>query len=143
MATQCMAEMQLPPGFSIVVDDVDAEPEALKAALAGVLVEREAFTDDSSAPGTTPGTPCGCGAAQCSRDAETCSERIRQIQVEAQSRKNAFAKLLEEHAQVVLRVKQMEQREQPHFEDGRMQTQPLQEDGTQTQTHSMNLIGTT
>ncbi|PSN35195.1 hypothetical protein C0J52_22966 [Blattella germanica] len=39
---------------------------------------------------------------------EECDARIKQIQVEAESRKNEFAKLLEEHAQVIKELKQME-----------------------------------
>lgn len=39
-------------------------------------------------------------------------ERIKQIQVEAETRRDEFARLLEEHAQVVRKLKMMEAEEQ-------------------------------
>lgn len=39
-------------------------------------------------------------------------ERIKQIQVEAETRRGEFARLLEEHAQVVRKLKMMEAEEQ-------------------------------
>lgn len=138
MATQYMTEsrypqMQLPSGFSIVVDDVDGDREDELMALAdapGAVAEAAELVEEAQ-EALEALVPCECGSSHERRgsrdsrsgreplDAQLCSERIRRIQVEAQSRKNEFAKLLEEHAQVVLRVKQMEQREQQlqHTED--------------------------
>ncbi|XP_023714737.2 uncharacterized protein LOC111868381 [Cryptotermes secundus] len=85
-------ELEAPSGFSIVVDDVDAgeEPEP----------EPEVNTTETLPASTTDNST---GANKEESDA-----RIKQIQVEAESRKNEFAKLLEEHAQVIKELKQME-----------------------------------
>lgn len=91
MATQ---ELEAPSGFSIVVDDVDAgqEPEPeLDPAFTATETEQASTTDNSTGV-----------------NKEESDARIKQIQVEAESRKNEFAKLLEEHAQVIKELKQME-----------------------------------
>ncbi|XP_069671717.1 uncharacterized protein [Periplaneta americana] len=91
MSTQ---ELEAPSGFSIVVDDVDAgqEPELEPEPEVSAAETVHASTTDNST-----------GANKEESDA-----RIKQIQVEAESRKNEFAKLLEEHAQVIKELKQME-----------------------------------
>ncbi|XP_054259224.1 uncharacterized protein LOC128983968 [Macrosteles quadrilineatus] len=79
--------------FSIVVDDVDAngaEDKMLQKLLA------------DTAPTLRKRT-------QCSESKEDSDARIKQIQVEAESRKVEFARLLEEHAQVIRKLKQMEE----------------------------------
>ncbi|XP_069671716.1 uncharacterized protein [Periplaneta americana] len=80
--------------ISIVVDDVDAgqEPELEPEPEVSAAETVHASTTDNST-----------GANKEESDA-----RIKQIQVEAESRKNEFAKLLEEHAQVIKELKQME-----------------------------------
>ncbi|KAK3915530.1 Imidazole glycerol phosphate synthase subunit HisF [Frankliniella fusca] len=158
MATQYMTEsrypqMQLPSGFSIVVDDVDGDREDDLMALAeapspglGAAADAAELVEEAQ-EALEALVSCECGSSHDRRgsrdsrsgreplDAQLCSERIRQIQVEAQSRKNEFAKLLEEHAQVVLRVKQMEQRELQlqHTEDHpATQDHPAKQDQART-----------
>lgn len=89
MSTQ---KLEAPSGFSIVVDDVDADEEPEPEPEVNITETLPASTTDSST-----------GANKEESDA-----RIKQIQVEAESRKNEFAKLLEEHAQVIKELKQME-----------------------------------
>ncbi|XP_063232089.1 uncharacterized protein LOC134536281 [Bacillus rossius redtenbacheri] len=81
--------VMLPAGFSFVVDDVD-----------GDLPEQEADCGRRSSPAA--GAPGGAARRQDE------AARVQQIKVEAESRKHEFAKLLEEHAQVVKELKKME-----------------------------------
>ncbi|KAJ9576844.1 hypothetical protein L9F63_006618 [Diploptera punctata] len=93
MTTQ---ELEAPSGFSIVVDDVDAgqEPEPeLEPEITAPETEEAATTASDNSTGANK---------------EESDARIKQIQGEAESRKNEFAKLLEEHAQVIKELKQME-----------------------------------
>ncbi|XP_075223109.1 uncharacterized protein LOC142325346 [Lycorma delicatula] len=82
--------------FSLVVDDVDARnvaheenqnqnQEVLHKLLSDSTLDYRPFSK------------------------EQCDARIRQIKVEAECRKNEFARLLEEHAQVIRRLKQIEE----------------------------------
>ncbi|XP_046658227.1 uncharacterized protein LOC124352685 isoform X1 [Homalodisca vitripennis] len=80
--------------FSIVVDDVDARATGDDSHMLHKLL-----TDTSL-------DIRKCSQSQCK---EESNARIRQIQVEAESRKMEFARLLEEHAQVIKKLKQMEE----------------------------------
>ncbi|XP_021917732.1 uncharacterized protein LOC110828888 isoform X2 [Zootermopsis nevadensis] len=86
-------DIRKPSKCSIVVDDVDAgeKPEP----------ELEVNTAKTVQTSTTDSD---------TRDMKEESDaRIKQIQIEAESRKNEFAKLLEEHAQVIKELKKMEE----------------------------------
>ncbi|XP_039281955.1 uncharacterized protein LOC111050041 [Nilaparvata lugens] len=79
--------------FSLIVDDVDARScqddsesqDALHKLLTDSSLDYRPFSKEQS------------------------DARIKQIKVEAESRKNEFARLLEEHAQVIRRLKQIEE----------------------------------
>ncbi|GFG33127.1 hypothetical protein Cfor_02116 [Coptotermes formosanus] len=74
----------------IVVDDVDAGEELEPEVHMANTVQLPATADSART------------------DKDESDARIKQIQVEAESRKNEFAKLLEEHAQVIKELKEME-----------------------------------
>lgn len=80
--------------FSLIVDDVDARTteEDDNQMLHKLLTDT-----------TLDLRPC----SQYSK--EQCDARIRQIKVEAESRKIEFARLLDEHAQVIRRLKHLEE----------------------------------
>ncbi|XP_046658228.1 uncharacterized protein LOC124352685 isoform X2 [Homalodisca vitripennis] len=80
--------------ITIVVDDVDARATGDDSHMLHKLL-----TDTSL-------DIRKCSQSQCK---EESNARIRQIQVEAESRKMEFARLLEEHAQVIKKLKQMEE----------------------------------
>lgn len=86
-----------PPQCRVIVDDVDEEDRLhpVNNNERSHLLKTESDCDVAS-----------------SRDNPTA--RIKQIQVEAESRKIEFARLLEEHAQVIRRLKQMEESESIH-----------------------------
>ncbi|XP_024937457.1 uncharacterized protein LOC107264246 isoform X1 [Cephus cinctus] len=84
--------------FSLIVDDVDSHAMLSETAdLDGVSTESSSQNSSSQTPLDSPGGP---------------RERIKQIQVEAETRRGEFARLLEEHAQVVRKLKMMEAEEQ-------------------------------
>ncbi|XP_066596471.1 uncharacterized protein [Prorops nasuta] len=84
--------------FSFIVDDVDSHPTLRQRHdLDGMSSESSSQTPSSETPLDSPGGP---------------GERIKQIQVEAETRRGEFARLLEEHAQVVRKLKMMEAEEQ-------------------------------
>ncbi|KAI5706388.1 uncharacterized protein LOC113469607 [Diaphorina citri] len=73
--------------FSIVIDDVDAS-KVVEDDLHRLL------TDTS---------------LDVRYNKEECDAKIRRMRTEAEKRKSEFARLLEEHAQVIRRLKQIEQ----------------------------------
>ena len=84
--------------FSLIVDDVDSQSiSSENSDLDGVSNESSSQNSSSQTPLDSPGGP---------------RERIKQIQVEAETRRGEFARLLEEHAQVVRKLKMMEAEEQ-------------------------------
>ena len=84
--------------FSLIVDDVDSHSiSSENSDLDGVSNESSSQNSSSQTPLDSPGGP---------------RERIKQIQVEAETRRGEFARLLEEHAQVVRKLKMMEAEEQ-------------------------------
>ncbi|XP_043272542.1 uncharacterized protein [Venturia canescens] len=84
--------------FSLIVDDVDSQSILSEAPdLDGLS------TESSSSQNSTSQTPL---------DSPGPRERIKQMQVEAETRRGEFARLLEEHAQVVRQLKMMEAEEQ-------------------------------
>ncbi|KAK0082104.1 hypothetical protein PV325_011063 [Microctonus aethiopoides] len=85
--------------FSIIVDDVDS------SAILNESSDTEGLsTESSSVHNSSPQTPLDSPGGP--------RERIKQIQVEAETRRDEFARLLEEHAQVVRKLKIMEAEEQ-------------------------------
>ncbi|KAK6638780.1 hypothetical protein RUM43_007049 [Polyplax serrata] len=81
----------------VIIDDVD--DERLHPALDNDSVHKSKTetTDTENAPSR-----------------ENPLARIKRFQVEAESRKIEFARLLEEHAQVIRQLKQMEETESSH-----------------------------
>jgi len=81
------------------VDDVDSHSilSSDGSDLDGLSRESSSQNSASQTPLDSPGGP---------------RERIKQIQVEAETRRGEFARLLEEHAQVVRKLKMMEAEEQ-------------------------------
>lgn len=73
--------------FSIVIDDVDAS-KAVDEDLHRLLTD---------------------ATLDVRFNKEECDAKIRRMQTEAERRKSEFARLLEEHAQVIRRLKQIEQ----------------------------------
>lgn len=83
---------------SLVVDDVDSH---------------SILSDGSDLDGLSRGSSSQNSALQTPLDSPGGPrERIKQIQVEAETRRDEFARLLEEHAQVVRKLKMMEAEEQ-------------------------------
>lgn len=83
---------------SLIVDDVDSHSILSDGSdLDGLSRESSSQNSASQTPLDSPGGP---------------RERIKQIQVEAETRRGEFARLLEEHAQVVRKLKMMEAEEQ-------------------------------
>lgn len=83
--------------FSLIVDDVDAH------SILGGNPDMDGLPHEGSGRNASQSpleSPCGP------------RERIKQIQVEAETRRGEFARLLEEHAQVVRKLKMMEAEEQ-------------------------------
>ncbi|XP_071453600.1 uncharacterized protein [Hetaerina americana] len=131
----------IPPGFSLVVNDVDAEKasppmspdekavidrsdfgvEVVVAVECDPSLEsvyrEESKEDEGEGDFKRHGT-----LTHSSSQKELSDARIKQIQGEVESRKNEFARLLEEHAQVVKQLKAMEEEEGG---DGRMGRQQL------------------
>lgn len=85
--------------FSLVVDDVDSHSMSSGSSdLDGPSNENSSENSSSqTTPLDSPGGP---------------REKIKQMQVEAETRRGEFARLLEEHAQVVRKLKMMEAEEQ-------------------------------
>ncbi|KAG7204088.1 hypothetical protein KM043_001939 [Ampulex compressa] len=84
--------------FSLIVDDVDSHSILRENSdFDGLSSESSGQNSSSQTPLDSPGGP---------------RERIKQIQVEAETRRGEFARLLEEHAQVVRKLKMMEAEEQ-------------------------------
>ncbi|XP_070522357.1 uncharacterized protein [Cardiocondyla obscurior] len=82
----------------LIVDDVDSHSILSDGSdLDGLSRESSSQNSASQTPLDSPGGP---------------RERIKQIQVEAETRRGEFARLLEEHAQVVRKLKMMEAEEQ-------------------------------
>lgn len=80
------------------MDDVDSHSILSDASdLDGLSRGSSSHNSASQTPLDSPGGP---------------RERIKQIQVEAETRRDEFARLLEEHAQVVRKLKIMEAEEQ-------------------------------
>uniref|UniRef100_A0A1B6EBZ5 Uncharacterized protein n=1 Tax=Clastoptera arizonana TaxID=38151 RepID=A0A1B6EBZ5_9HEMI len=94
MATQHADIFHKESTFSFVVDDVDARNDQDDSQVLHKLINDAALDL----------RPC----SQC-KDKEQSDARIQQIKVEAESRKIAFARLLEEHAQVIRRLKHLEE----------------------------------
>ncbi|XP_063985880.1 uncharacterized protein LOC135167004 isoform X1 [Diachasmimorpha longicaudata] len=84
--------------FSLVVDDVDS------SSILSEQPECEALSTECSSQNSNSQTPLDSPGGP--------RERIKQIQVEAETRRDEFARLLEEHAQVVRKLKIMEAEEQ-------------------------------
>ncbi|EFN87441.1 hypothetical protein EAI_00377, partial [Harpegnathos saltator] len=83
---------------SLIVDDVDSHSILSDGSdLDGLSRESSSQNSASQTPLDSPGGP---------------RERIKQMQVEAETRRGEFARLLEEHAQVVRKLKMMEAEEQ-------------------------------
>lgn len=85
--------------YSLIVDDVDSHSILSDGSDLDGSLSRESSSQNSASqtPLDSPGGP---------------RERIKQIQVEAETRRGEFARLLEEHAQVVRKLKMMEAEEQ-------------------------------
>lgn len=84
--------------YSLIVDDVDSHSISSESSdLDGLSSESSTQNSSSQTPLDSPSGP---------------RERIKQIQVEAETRRDEFARLLEEHAQVVRKLKMMEAEEQ-------------------------------
>ena len=84
--------------YSLIVDDVDSHSILSDGSdLDGLSRESSSQNSALQTPLDSPGGP---------------RERIKQIQVEAETRRGEFARLLEEHAQVVRKLKMMEAEEQ-------------------------------
>ena len=81
------------------MDDVDSQSILSESPDMDGLSTESSSTQNSTSqtPLDSPGGP---------------RERIKQIQVEAETRRGEFARLLEEHAQVVRQLKMMEAEEQ-------------------------------
>lgn len=90
--------LNLPSGFSVVVDDVDT----------GSHEQLQLEAEERLEPQPQPRAKTPEGQDEAATQEQPPDARIRQIQVEAESRKSEFARLLEEHAQVVMQLKQME-----------------------------------
>ncbi|KAG8036628.1 hypothetical protein G9C98_003950 [Cotesia typhae] len=85
--------------FSLIVDDVDS------SSILSETPDTEGLsTESNSSRNSTSQTPLDSPGGP--------RERIKQIQVEAETRRDEFARLLEEHAQVVRKLKMMEAEEQ-------------------------------
>ncbi|XP_043510766.1 uncharacterized protein LOC122529056 isoform X2 [Frieseomelitta varia] len=82
--------------FSLIVDDVDSDSISSENS-DGLSDETSSQNSSSQTPLDSPGGP---------------REKIKQMQVEAETRRGEFARLLEEHAQVVRKLKMMEAEEQ-------------------------------
>ncbi|XP_003707382.1 uncharacterized protein LOC100882677 isoform X1 [Megachile rotundata] len=84
--------------FSLIVDDVDSHSMSSENSdLDGLSNVSSSHNSSSQTPLDSPGGP---------------REKIKQMQVEAETRRGEFARLLEEHAQVVRKLKMMEAEEQ-------------------------------
>lgn len=84
--------------YSLIVDDVDSHSiSSENSDLDGLSNETSSQNSSSQTPLDSPGGP---------------REKIKQMQVEAETRRGEFARLLEEHAQVVRKLKMMEAEEQ-------------------------------
>ncbi|KAL0109888.1 hypothetical protein PUN28_013492 [Cardiocondyla obscurior] len=93
-----MASLRLEIELRLIVDDVDSHSILSDGSdLDGLSRESSSQNSASQTPLDSPGGP---------------RERIKQIQVEAETRRGEFARLLEEHAQVVRKLKMMEAEEQ-------------------------------
>ncbi|XP_046401928.1 uncharacterized protein LOC124167904 isoform X2 [Ischnura elegans] len=129
----------IPPGFSLIVNDVDAEkgnpqeePEE-KASMESsdfgvevvVAVECDPSLESSDLSEESKEEEGGFKRhgtlTHSSSQKELSDARIKQIQGEVESRKNEFARLLEEHAQVVKQLKAMEEEEGGDGRVGRQQ----------------------
>ncbi|XP_033324299.1 uncharacterized protein LOC117219330 [Megalopta genalis] len=83
--------------FSLIVDDVDSH------SISSENSDMDGLSNDSSAKNSSTQTPMDSPGGP--------RERIKQMQVEAETRRGEFARLLEEHAQVVRMLKMMEAEE--------------------------------
>ncbi|XP_015439964.1 PREDICTED: uncharacterized protein LOC107194784 [Dufourea novaeangliae] len=83
--------------FSLIVDDVDSH------SISSENSDIDGLSNDNSAQNSSSETPMDSPAGP--------RERIKQMQVEAETRRDEFARLLEEHAQVVRMLKMMEAEE--------------------------------
>lgn len=84
--------------YSLIVDDVDSHSMSSENSdLDGLSNVSSSQNSSSQTPLDSPGGP---------------REKIKQMQVEAETRRGEFARLLEEHAQVVRKLKMMEAEEQ-------------------------------
>lgn len=111
----------IPPGFSLVVNDVDAESTDDRRGNTDIKTtgfeeeilppsESELKENVSNKDSTTEKSS-NRTLSHSSSQKELSDARIKQIQGEVESRRNEFARLLEEHAQVVMQLKAMEEEE--------------------------------
>ncbi|XP_067012764.1 uncharacterized protein [Anabrus simplex] len=84
-----------PAGFSLIVDDVDGDQEP-EPDIDFIREDASSRISHDTAREPSPDTK------------EQSDARIQQIKEDAESRKNEFARLLEEHAQVIQQLKKME-----------------------------------
>ncbi|XP_031825668.1 uncharacterized protein LOC116423974 [Nomia melanderi] len=83
--------------FSLIVDDVDSH------SISSESPDMDGLSNDNSSKNSSTQTPMDSPGGP--------RERIKQMQVEAETRRDEFARLLEEHAQVVRMLKMMEAEE--------------------------------
>lgn len=83
--------------FSLIVDDVDSH------SISSENSDMDGLSNESSSKNSSTQTPMDSPVGP--------RERIKQMQVEAETRRGEFARLLEEHAQVVRMLKMMEAEE--------------------------------
>ncbi|XP_012265996.1 uncharacterized protein LOC105691832 isoform X2 [Athalia rosae] len=98
--------------FSLIVDDVDSSGESISMSAGGQNFEGSSCTGSGGSSQETSRSyshPSSSTPLECLVGPR---ERIKRIQVEAETRRGEFARLLEEHAQVVRKLKMMEAEEQ-------------------------------
>lgn len=84
--------------YSLIVDDVDSH------SISSENSDLDGLSNVNSSQNSSPQTPLDSPGGP--------REKIKQMQVEAETRRGEFARLLEEHAQVVRKLKMMEAEEQ-------------------------------
>ncbi|XP_046491285.1 uncharacterized protein [Neodiprion pinetum] len=104
IAVTMVSGREIHGAFSLIVDDVDSTDSLRCNSIVGESQEVEGSSAGSSPQTSSSHTPLDSPGGP--------RERIKQIQVEAETRRGEFARLLEEHAQVVRKLKMMEAEEQ-------------------------------
>ncbi|XP_046751099.1 uncharacterized protein LOC124414177 isoform X2 [Diprion similis] len=105
IAVTMVSGREIHGAFSLIVDDVDSTDSLRCNSIVGEGPEVDgSSTGSSSSQSSSSHTPLDSPGGP--------RERIKQIQVEAETRRGEFARLLEEHAQVVRKLKMMEAEEQ-------------------------------